>query len=104
MADGNAIKVTPKNFANLFRGIAMLDLGGFALDEGSVPAQLRHAGFEGTARACAAEEKQHSEGLITQVSVRFIEGTLALEVPSHIQNSFDLFLAEIQVADQIPAT
>jgi hypothetical protein len=37
MADGNAIKVTPKNFANLFRGIAMLDLGGFALDEGSVP-------------------------------------------------------------------
>jgi hypothetical protein len=34
--------------------------------------------------------------------VRLIQGALALQVKSHIENGFDFFPGEIQVTDQIP--
>jgi hypothetical protein len=55
-------------------------------------------------RVRVLEEEQHGEDFIAQVGVQFAQGTLALQVEGHLQNGFDLFLAEVQVADQVAVT
>ena len=67
----------------------MRDLGGARFDEGGVPAQLGHAGLERAARARAAEEEQHRQDLVAQVSVGFIQSALALQIEGHIQDGLD---------------
>ena len=46
VADGDPVVIASKNFSNFLGRIAVGDLGRFALDECSVPAQLGHAGLE----------------------------------------------------------
>ena len=102
VTDGNAIVIAPKDLADLLGRIAVGDLCGLALDECTVSAQLGHAGLKGAARAGGGEEEQHRQDFIAQIGVRLIQGALALQVKSHIENGFDFFPGEIQVTDQIP--
>ena len=103
VADGDAVEVAAEDLADLLGRVAVGDLGGLALDEGAVPAQLGHAGFERAAGAGAAEEEQHRQHLVAQVGVRLAKRPLALQVKGHVQDGLDFFLAEVQVADQITA-
>jgi len=103
VADGDAVKITSVNLADFLGGIAVRDLGCLALDEGAMSAELRHASFKRAARAGAAEEEQHCQNFIAQVGMGFAEGALALEVPSDVEDSFDFFLREIQIANQVTA-
>jgi len=82
----------------------MGNLGGLALDESAMPTELRHASFEGTAGARAAEEEQHCQHFITQIGMGFVEGAFAFEVPGNIQNGFDFFFRKVQIANQVTTT
>jgi hypothetical protein len=68
-----------------------------------VAAQLRHAGLKRAAGACAGKKKQHRQRLVAQVGMRLAQRPLAFQVPGHVQNGFDFFLAEVQVTDKISA-
>ena len=101
VADGDAVEIAPVDLADFLGGVTVRNLGGLALDERAVPAELSHASFERTAGAGAAEEEQHCQHFIAQVRVGFVQSALALEVPGNIQNSFDFFFRKVQIADQI---
>jgi hypothetical protein len=46
VADGDAVKITAKDFADLLGGITVGDLGGLALNESAVAPQLCHASLK----------------------------------------------------------
>ena len=104
MPNSDAIEVTPENIPDLALGVAVSNLCGFGFDEGRVAPKLRHSRFKRSTGAGAAEEKQHGEGFVAQIGVRLAERALTLEVVGHLQNGLHLFLAEIQVADQVAAS
>ncbi len=99
MADGDPVKVAPEDLADFLGGVAVRDLGGAGFDERAVPAELGHPGLERTAGARAAEEEQHRQDFVAQVGVRLVKSALALQVEGHVQDGFDFFFAEIQIAD-----
>src|SRR5512136_1355970 len=101
LADGNAVEVTPEDFADLFGSITVRNLGCVRVDKGSMPTELGHARLERTTCARAAEEEQHRQHFVTQIGVRLTESALALQVEGHIQYGFDFFLAEVEVTDEI---
>jgi hypothetical protein len=68
-----------------------------------MPAELGHAGFKRAACTGGREEEQHGQDFIAQYGVGFPKGAFAFQVKSHIQNGFDFFLAEIEIADQVTA-
>src|SRR5574341_2078748 len=80
LADSDAVKVAPKDFADFFGRVAVCDLRRLRVDKGRVPTQLSHAGFERAARSRAAEKEQHRQGLVAQQRVRLAQRPLALEV------------------------
>ena len=41
------------------------------------------------------------QDLVSQVRMRFVEGTLALQVECHVEDGFNFFLGKIKIADQI---
>ncbi len=57
MADGDAVEIAAEDLADLLGRIAVGDLGGLALDESGMPAELGDAGFERAARACDEKKK-----------------------------------------------
>ena len=64
LANGDAVEIAAHDLADLLGGVAVADLGGGAVDEGCVPAQLRHARFEAGTGARAGEEKEHGQRLV----------------------------------------
>ena len=101
LANGDAVEVAAHDLADLFGGVAVADLGGRGIDEGCVPAQLRHARLEAGAGAGAGEKEEHGQGLVAQQRVRDAQRAVALELEGHIENRLDLFFAEIHVADVV---
>src|SRR5260221_8147912 len=57
MPDSNTVVVAPKDFAYLFGGVAVRNLGGAALDELGMSAELRHACLKAGAGARAAKKE-----------------------------------------------
>src|SRR5512143_2688169 len=103
MADRQPVEVASEDLTDLLGRIAVRDLGGAAFNEGAVPAELGDARLERAARARAAEEEQHRQHLVAQVGMRLAQCALSLEVQGHIDDGLDLFLAEVEVADQVAA-
>ena len=101
MANGDAIEIAAKDFADLLGGIAVRDLRRARFDERGVAAQLCHAGLKRSARARAAEEEQHRQHLVAQTSVGLIQRALALQIERHIHDGFNLFFAKVEVADEV---
>ena len=101
LADGDAVVVAAENLADLLGRVAVADLGGGAVDELRVPAQLGHAGLKAVARARAGEEEQHRQHLVAQVGVGIAERPLALQIQGHIEDGVDLVFGPLLGGDHV---
>lgn len=66
LANRNAVEVATEDLPDLFCGVAVGDLCGVAVNEGSVPAELRHASLERATGARAREEEQQGKRFVAQ--------------------------------------
>jgi hypothetical protein len=66
-----------------------------------MPTQLGRTSLKARAGARAAEKEEHGKHTVAQQWVRHTKSTIALQLEGYVNNSFDLFLGEVQVADQV---
>ena len=64
VADGDAVVVATEDLADLLPRVAVADLGGRAVEEHGVAAELGHAGLEAGPGPGAREEEQHRQDLV----------------------------------------
>ena len=101
LADGDAVEIATENIADFFGGVAMLDLGGAAVDEGRMSAQLGHARLERAAGAGGAEEEHHRQHFVAQISVGNAQSAFLFQIHRHFHNGVDLILRPLLSGDHI---
>ncbi len=104
LADGDPVVVAAQDLADLLPGVAVPDLGGGAVEEHGVPAQLGHSGFEAGPGSGAGEEEEHCQHLVVEVGVGFAEGPLALQVEGDVHDGVELVPGPLLSGDHVLAT